>query len=107
MNDFYKEHDSGRLVHYEGVSIRSDLKHRISDMESQMYTPHTVQELENATHQEELPPARRTVVCIMGAVHGVGEIVSWGSDVEEKKNITLVEKKTFSFRFVLGSVHIR
>lgn len=39
MNDFYKEHDSGRLVHYEGVSIRPDLKHRISDVESQMYTP--------------------------------------------------------------------
>lgn len=39
MNDFYKEHDSGRLVQYEGVSVRPDLKHCISDVESQMYTP--------------------------------------------------------------------
>ena len=97
MNDFYKEHDSGRLVHYEGVSIRSDLKHRFSDVESQMYTPHTVQELENATHQEELPPARRTAVCIMGAVHGVGEIDSWGSDVEEKYQISGEKAIQFSF----------
>ena len=45
--------------------------------------PYTSEELENATHQEELPPARRTVLCIYGAVRGVGGIDSWGSDVEE------------------------
>ena len=44
--------------------------------------PYTAQELENATHIEELPPARRTVLCIYGAVRGVGGIDSWGSDVE-------------------------
>jgi hypothetical protein len=27
---------------------------------------------ENATHHEELPPARRTVLCVYGAVRGVG-----------------------------------
>lgn len=43
--------------------------------------PYTAQELENALHQEELPPARRTVLCINGAVRGVGGIDSWGADV--------------------------
>ena len=49
--------------------------------------PHTAEELENATHQEELPPERRTVLCIYGAVRGVGGIDSWGSDVEEQYRI--------------------
>ena len=49
--------------------------------------PYTSEELENATHQEELPPARRTVLCIYGAVRGVGGIDSWGSDVEEEYRI--------------------
>lgn len=39
MNDFYKKHDSSRLVHYEGVVHRPDLKDRISDIESWMYLP--------------------------------------------------------------------
>lgn len=38
--------------------------------------PYTAQELENAMHHEELPPARRTVVSILGAVRGVGGINS-------------------------------
>ena len=37
--------------------------------------------------QEELPPERRTVLCIYGAVRGVGGIDSWGSDVEEQYRI--------------------
>ncbi len=45
--------------------------------------PYTAEELENATHQEELPPARRTVLCVLGAVRGVGGIDSWGADVQE------------------------
>lgn len=40
--------------------------------------PYTACELENADHQEELPPRRRTVMCIYGAVRGVGGIDSWG-----------------------------
>lgn len=59
--------------------------------------PYTAQELENATHQEELPPARRTVVCILGAVRGVGGIDSWGSDVEEKYHISGEKDIHFSF----------
>ena len=45
--------------------------------------PYTAQELENAMHHEELPPARRTVVSILGAVRGVGGSTSWGADVED------------------------
>lgn len=37
MQDFYKEHDDSRLVHYEGVFYTPELKDRISDVESRMY----------------------------------------------------------------------
>lgn len=40
--------------------------------------PYTALELENATHQEELPPARRTVLCVLGAVRGLGGRDTWG-----------------------------
>lgn len=62
--------------------------------------PYTCHELENATHQEELPPARRTVVCILGAVRGVGGIDSWGSDVEETWHIDGESDITYSFAIV-------
>lgn len=60
--------------------------------------PYTSEELENATHQEELPPARRTVVSILGAVRGVGGIDSWGADVEEAYHIDAGEDIAYSFR---------
>ncbi len=44
--------------------------------------PYTTEELENATHHEELPAKRRTVLSILGAVRGVGGIDSWGAEVE-------------------------
>lgn len=49
MNAYYKEKDSDRLVHYEGVFQNELYKDSISDMESQMYaTPQSVREyLEN------------------------------------------------------------
>ena len=59
--------------------------------------PYTAEELENATHQEELPPARRTVVSILGAVRGVGGIDSWGSDVEEEYHIDAQKDMDYSF----------
>ena len=58
---------------------------------------YTASELENATHQEELPPARRTVLCIYGAVRGVGGIDSWGSDVEREYQIDAAKDIEFSF----------
>lgn len=39
MNQYFKEQDPGRLVHYESVFHRPALKDRISDMESHMYSP--------------------------------------------------------------------
>lgn len=65
--------------------------------------PYTAEELENATHQEELPPPRRTVVCIYGAVRGVGGIDSWRTDVEEAYHID-GEKDIFcSFRICMAA----
>ena len=59
--------------------------------------PYTAQELENALHQEELPPARRTVVSILGAVRGVGGIDSWGADVESPYHISGEEEISYGF----------
>ena len=63
--------------------------------------PYTAEELENATHHEELPPARRTVLCIYGAVRGVGGIDSWGSDVEEAYHLSAEKDYEFSFNIAL------
>ena len=62
--------------------------------------PYTASEIENATHHEELPPARRTVLCVYGAVRGVGGIDSWGSDVEDAYHINA--EKDISYSFVIG-----
>mgnify|MGYP003177998783 FL=1 len=59
--------------------------------------PYTAQELENAMHHEELPPARRTVVSILGAVRGVGGISSWGADVEDAYHISGEQDITYGF----------
>ena len=59
--------------------------------------PYTAQELENATHQEELPVPRRTVVSILGAVRGVGGINSWGADVEAACRIDAGKDICYSF----------
>lgn len=59
--------------------------------------PYTAEELENATHHEELPVARRTVLTICGAVRGVGGIDSWGSDVEEDYRIDAEKDIAYEF----------
>lgn len=59
--------------------------------------PYTAMELENATHQEELPPARRTVLTVLGAVRGVGGIDSWGADVETPYHISAEEDIAYDF----------
>ena len=59
--------------------------------------PYTAQELENAMHHEELPPARRTVVSILGAVRGVGGIDSWGADVEDPYHISGEQNISYGF----------
>lgn len=62
--------------------------------------PYTAAELENASHQEELPPARRTVLCIYGAVRGVGGIDSWGADVEPAYQIDAEKDISFGFHIL-------
>ncbi|EHO52576.1 beta-galactosidase small subunit [Lentilactobacillus kisonensis] len=64
--------------------------------------PYTAEELENATHIEELPVPRRTVVTILGAVRGVGGIDSWGSDVESKYHIPAGKDIDFGFKIMKG-----
>ena len=59
--------------------------------------PYTAQELENAMHHEELPPARRTVLSVLGAVRGVGGIDSWGADVEDAYHISGEQDITYGF----------
>ncbi|WP_143462293.1 beta-galactosidase small subunit [Levilactobacillus enshiensis] len=59
--------------------------------------PYTPEELESATHIEELPPVRRTVLTIFGAVRGVGGIDSWGADVEPQYHIAGDIDHDFSF----------
>ncbi|MBW8008615.1 beta-galactosidase small subunit [Lactobacillus helveticus] len=59
--------------------------------------PYTAEELENATHIEELPLVCRTVLVIAGAVRGVGGIDSWGSDVESAYHINPELDHEFSF----------
>ena len=63
--------------------------------------PYTAEELENASHHEELPPARRTVLCVCGAVRGVGGINSWGADVEDAYHIDAQKDIAFSFDLIL------
>lgn len=64
--------------------------------------PYTAMELENATHQEELPLPRRTVLTVLGAVRGVGGINSWGADVEAPYHISAEED--ISYGFWIGGV---
>lgn len=59
--------------------------------------PYTAEELENATHHEELPPVRRTVVSILGAVRGVGGINSWGAEPEREYHIDAEKDIEYSF----------
>lgn len=59
--------------------------------------PYTAEELENATHQEELPPVRRTVVSVLGAVRGVGGINSWGAEPEPEYHINAQNDIQYSF----------
>ncbi|MBO5282013.1 MAG: hypothetical protein J6B43_02620, partial [Lachnospiraceae bacterium] len=59
--------------------------------------PYTAEELENALHQEELPPARRTVLCVLGAVRGLGGRDSWGAGPEPAYEIDAAGEIQYSF----------
>ncbi|WAM38795.1 beta-galactosidase small subunit [Leuconostoc pseudomesenteroides] len=62
--------------------------------------PYTAIELESATHIEELPLPRRSVITIYGAVRGVGGIDSWGTDVEPEYHIPGETDHAFDFTIV-------
>ena len=59
--------------------------------------PYTPEELENATHRDELPDTGRTVVSILGRMRGVGGIDSWGSDVEPPYRIPADQDIKYAF----------
>ena len=59
--------------------------------------PYTCLELDNATHMEELPLPRRTVLCIYGAIRGIGGIDSWGSSCEDAYKIDASKDIEFTF----------
>lgn len=59
--------------------------------------PFKAEELESATHIEELPPERRTVLLMLAKVRGVGGIDSWGADVEEEYRVSAEKNYEFSF----------
>ncbi len=60
------------------------------------YTPH---ELENATHDYELPQSHYTVVRVAAAQMGVGGDDSWGAWVHPEYHIDVTKPMEFTFRF--------
>ncbi len=64
--------------------------------------PYTAQELDAATHQEELPPVRYTVLDVAGYRMGVGGDDSWGAPVHDEYLIP--SDKPLSFSFVLRAI---
>lgn len=64
--------------------------------------PHTPGQLEEAWHQEELPPSARTVVSVYGVMRGVGGINSWGADVQPPWRISAEGEHVLAFRLCPG-----
>ena len=64
--------------------------------------PHTPAQLEDAWHQEELPPSTRTVVSVYGAMRGVGGIDSWGADVQPPWRVSAEQDHLLTFRLCPG-----
>lgn len=64
--------------------------------------PYTAQELESASHLEELPPVRFTVVNIYGAMRGVGGDDSWGAPVHPEYCISGETDHTLQFTIEKG-----
>ena len=59
--------------------------------------PYTAEELEAATHREELPVPRYTVVNILGAMRGIGGDDSWGAPVHREYCISGEEELVTEF----------
>ncbi|MGO4938354.1 beta-galactosidase small subunit [Fundicoccus sp. Sow4_H7] len=83
---------------YKNKEVKSLTFEKISKEFAFSCTPYTAIEVESATHHEELPLPRRTVLNIYGAVRGVGGIDSWGSNVEEPYRISAEEDIEYEFK---------
>lgn len=59
--------------------------------------PYSAMDLENALHQEELPPVSYTYVNLLGAVRGVGGDDSWGAPVHLQYCLSAEENICFAF----------
>ncbi len=59
--------------------------------------PYTAEELESATHREDLPLVRYTVVNILGAMRGIGGDDSWGAPVHPEYCISGEEELITEF----------
>ena len=85
-------------VHREGACMAMQISHAgLKAPGGKTPSDFTAQELENAAHQDELPPVSRTVLTVMGAVRGVGGIDSWGTDVEPAYHISGEEDHSVAF----------
>lgn len=60
--------------------------------------PHSVYELDNASHQEELSPSHFTWVRVLAAQMGVGGDDSWGAPVQEIYQLPSQDRQTISFK---------
>ncbi len=58
---------------------------------------HTTQELQSATHQEELPDTGRSVLVMLSKMRGVGGINTWGADVEPAYHVSAKEDIELEF----------
>ena len=92
LQDIQRLITAGQTVHLKSNALKKNDKNFAFSC-----LPYTASEIENALHHEELPPARRTVLCVYGAVRGVGGIDSWGTDVEEEYHISAEDDKDYSF----------
>ncbi|MDO4903410.1 MAG: beta-galactosidase small subunit [Limosilactobacillus sp.] len=108
--------DNGMHMETKWVKISREITQNNADVDEKLFSlkiaqsnqpfafsclPYTALELENATHIEELPAPRRTVLVIAGAVRGVGGIDSWGADVEERYHIPA--GNNIDFEFILNA----
>lgn len=105
--------EMGMHMHTERLIVTRETTQNNADSEKQSFSlsvdqhdqpfnfsllPYTAEELEAATHPEELPVARRAVLVLAGAVRGVGGIDSWGADVDTKYTLPANQDYQFSVK---------
>ncbi len=94
--------ENGCHVYTHRLRLQSDCNHSLHI--EQLNKPfhfslleNTAQELEAATHKDELPSTGRSVLSILSHMRGVGGIDTWGSDVEEAYHIKTDKDLTLEF----------